>query len=273
MGLAQASFQGYSYRFLWPHSPWMATHALVISTSLAGISSALFVRQFLRVYEFNKWLDRGIMLGILLHTIDIILAVLDLKNLSYQSTQITAFLSAIYILFVAIFLSFKGMRTARVLLFTWIPFLLGICIFILKDWNTLPFNDFTNNIMLIGSLVDLMFLSFALADRINQSKRLAETLLVEQKEKQKLQLEKQQMQQESLQMELGFLKNQINHHFIFNTINAFYDRALDTDEVLADSIAKFSDIIGYSLKDTQKLIPLSEEISYIQNYIDIHQLR
>ncbi len=171
VGLTQATFQGYTYRFLWAGFPWIATHALVILTSLTGITSMSFVRIFLRVHKFSPKLDKGLKLFIYLFIPLITLCILGFESLSYQITQVASLLSAAYTFFVAFWIYRKGSRTAGFLLFAWSIFLLGICVFVLKDFGILPYNDFTTNIMLIGSAAEMILLSFALADRINKLKK------------------------------------------------------------------------------------------------------
>jgi len=53
----------------------------------------------------------------------------------------------------------------------WCVFLLGTIIFVLKDVGILPYNDLTVNMMPIGSAIEGILLSFALADRINILRR------------------------------------------------------------------------------------------------------
>jgi signal transduction histidine kinase len=189
VGITQATFQGYTYRFLWASYPWIATHALVILTSVTGITSMSFVRVFLRVAKFNAKLDKGLQLFVYGFVPLIIMCVLGFESLSYQITQVASLLSAAYTFFVVFWVYRKGSRTAGFLLLAWSIFLFGICIFVLKDFGILPYNDFTNNIMLIGSGIEMLLLSFALADRINKlkkekersQKKMLETLRINEK--------------------------------------------------------------------------------------------
>ena len=171
VGLTQVTIQGYAYRFLWPSLPEVATHALVVTTSLAAITSILFAKFFLRTRKFNVWIDRVMTFFVCTYVFHILLSFSGFKNLSYQTTQINALISASYTLFVASWLYFKGSRTAGFFLIAWCIFLVGICIFVLKDFGILPYNDFTANTMLIGSAAEMLLLSFALADRINKLKK------------------------------------------------------------------------------------------------------
>jgi two-component system, LytTR family, sensor kinase len=86
--------------------------------------------------------------------------------------------------------------------------------------------------------------------------------------------QKKLLENERLNAELNFLKLQINPHFLFNTLNSIYSQAHFRSEQTEHSILKFSRIMRYVLYDsaTDK-IPLSQDLEYISNYIDLQQLR
>ena len=74
--------------------------------------------------------------------------------------------------------------------------------------------------------------------------------------------------------ELNFLKLQINPHFLFNTLNSIYSQAHLKSEQTEYSILKFSQIMRYVLYDsTTEKIPLTRDLEYVRNYIDLQKLR
>ncbi len=75
---------------------------------------------------------------------------------------------------IAFTISRKGYRPAVYFLVAWIVFLIGVFIFIFKNFGMLPYNDFTVYTMPVGSAMEALLLSFALADRINILKKKAE---------------------------------------------------------------------------------------------------
>ncbi len=77
-----------------------------------------------------------------------------------------------------------------------------------------------------------------------------------------------------LETELNYLKTQIQPHFFFNTLNNLYALTLEKSNVAPSVVLKLSDIMQYVLYDVQESeIRLYDEISYIQNYIDLERLR
>ena len=80
--------------------------------------------------------------------------------------------------------------------------------------------------------------------------------------------------QKRTEAELAWLKNQINPHFLFNTLNNISSLVqIDADKA-QDAIAQLSDLLRYAMYETDKsLVPLKEEVSFMQNYIDLMRLR
>ena len=83
-----------------------------------------------------------------------------------------------------------------------------------------------------------------------------------------------QLEKEKLVAQISSLKSQINPHFLFNTLNNIYATALDTSPRTADMVDKLSEMMRYTMKETQKdFVPLEEEINYLNNYIELQKLR
>jgi two-component system, LytTR family, sensor kinase len=87
----------------------------------------------------------------------------------------------------------------------------------------------------------------------------------------KLLLEK--MTNDHLQTELKFLKAQYHPHFLFNALNTVYFQMDDNVTEAKKSIVKFSELLRYQLYDQQQTVPISNELHYLQNYIDLQQVR
>jgi two-component system LytT family sensor kinase len=76
-------------------------------------------------------------------------------------------------------------------------------------------------------------------------------------------------------IKLKYLKNQIQPHFFFNTLNNLYALSLESSDKVPDVIIKLSNLMEYVLYDIDdtQFVPLINEIDYIQNYIEIEKLR
>src|SRR6478609_4697409 len=76
-------------------------------------------------------------------------------------------------------------------------------------------------------------------------------------------------------IKLKYLKNQIQPHFFFNTLNNLYALSLESSDKVPSVIIKLSQLMEYTLYDIEssKFVPLIKEIDYLQNYIEIEKLR
>lgn len=90
---------------------------------------------------------------------------------------------------------------------------------------------------------------------------------------QQLQKEKELMQL-AYQSEVNALKAQIQPHFLFNTLNSISASVPPDQEETRELIAKLADTFRFSLKSSQlDMIPLQEEISFIQNCLELEHYR
>lgn len=95
----------------------------------------------------------------------------------------------------------------------------------------------------------------------------------------RLSLVKEQMASAKLEKALQeadfrLLQSQINPHFLFNTLNTIAQMAyIEGAEKAAGLVWSLSDLLRFSLRKTEELIPLHEEIKMLGNYLDIQQSR
>ena len=74
--------------------------------------------------------------------------------------------------------------------------------------------------------------------------------------------------------ELAVLKNQLNPHFLFNTLNNLYALAYKKSEKTMLVIQKLSEILDYTLYGCNDVfVPISKEIELIDNYLTLEKIR
>lgn len=79
---------------------------------------------------------------------------------------------------------------------------------------------------------------------------------------------------ETVRAELHLLQQQINPHFLFNTLNTLYALCLKDRVESAGAVVKLSDLLRYVVYRCQaERVDLDEEITYLANYLDLQQLR
>ena len=88
---------------------------------------------------------------------------------------------------------------------------------------------------------------------------------------------KQQLKDEkakNTEAELAWLKNQINPHFLFNTLNNISSLTQIDPDAAQDAIAQLSDLLRYAMYETnKKTVPISGEVAFMRNYIALMKLR
>lgn len=72
-----------------------------------------------------------------------------------------------------------------------------------------------------------------------------------------------------------FLRSQINPHFLFNALNTIYGTALqEKAERTGEAVQKLGDMMRFMLQENMlEKISLAREVEYLNNYIDLQQLR
>jgi len=84
----------------------------------------------------------------------------------------------------------------------------------------------------------------------------------------------QDMQNEHLAIEMKYLKNQINPHFLFNTLNSLYSLIINKKDQAGELVLRLSDMMRYMIYDASKPgIPIEKEIELLQNYILLEKTR
>ena len=87
-------------------------------------------------------------------------------------------------------------------------------------------------------------------------------------------IRRSERKQKEVEAELAWLKNQINPHFLFNTLNNISSLAqIDGDET-QEAIMQLSDLLRYAMYETNKpKVRLDGEVEFMRNYINLMKLR
>ena len=125
-----------------------------------------------------------------------------------------------------------------------------------NDLNTLP-NNFRAgylSFIIISLLVNLMAIGIALSIRyvMRQNER----------------------KQKMAEAELAWLKNQINPHFLFNTLNNISSLTQINADEAQNAVMQLSDLLRYAMYETNKpRAAIAGEVEFMRNYIELMKLR
>ena len=87
-------------------------------------------------------------------------------------------------------------------------------------------------------------------------------------------LHQQERKQKEVEAELAWLKNQINPHFLFNTLNNISSLAQIDGNETQEAIMQLSDLLRYAMYETNKTkVPVGGEVEFMKNYIELMKLR
>ncbi len=82
------------------------------------------------------------------------------------------------------------------------------------------------------------------------------------------------LKNEKTKTELMHLQSQVNPHFFFNVLNNLYGLVAKDSKKAQELILKLSEMMRYSVYEGDKeSVLLSEEITYLENYIALHEMR
>jgi sensor histidine kinase YesM len=103
---------------------------------------------------------------------------------------------------------------------------------------------------------------------------MARHLRAEERIRQKIDKDRLEALLKLKETELKLLKSQIQPHFLFNTLNNLYSLALEKSERTPELIIRLSDMLSYIIYDCKsERVPLSKEIEFIKNYIELQKVR
>lgn len=172
MALLMASLTGYGFRHLWPGATvWNDQAILVFICGILGFAG-LFIRRFLELNAISVILDRLALAVVVISGVCVVLAF----YLSYFTLIVLLIPMVIFgcgLAFVGgVYAWIKGQATAKYYVMAWTFVLAGGAILALSKGGILPSNFFTDHAAQLGSMIEVVLLSFALAQRINVERQL-----------------------------------------------------------------------------------------------------
>ena len=170
-GLFQGALQGFNFQYLWPNSISWNQVSGPIFIYLANIGACLFSIKFLHItYETKKILIFFKVVLFSLCSLLILNPLLPLMVFDIAGASISL-INCLLGIFVGTYLWAKGLRHARLFVVAWLVFLVCAAIFGLSAFGAFPRNYFVEHAIKFGWILEVILLSIALADRINQERQ------------------------------------------------------------------------------------------------------
>lgn len=171
LAIASLAYTGMGAQFFWPESPRWGDPSIIAGLCLTVLFGSVFTRMFLHTRESLPRVD--LILRTVASGAAVALVLLSVLPQRYSTLMIVAFGSVFVVAgpFIGILAVRKHQAGARYYLAAWSFFFFGTLVFILRNTGVLPTNAFTLYAIQLGSAMEMLLLSFALADRMNTLRR------------------------------------------------------------------------------------------------------
>lgn len=174
-GLYFGIHTGLSFQYLWPGQPAWANTSLLVMLALTLVFGLQFTRSFLDARRLAPRLDR---LAWLLQALSVA-ALAGAFILPYHALIVPVAYLTLLITVVILSLGtlglLRGVVSARYFMIAWAVLLMGVLVYMFKTFGLLPHNVFTQNGFQIGSLLEMVLLSLALANRVSELNQQSRT--------------------------------------------------------------------------------------------------
>ncbi|MEJ5989282.1 7TM diverse intracellular signaling domain-containing protein [Ramlibacter sp. PS3R-8] len=174
MATAQAALTGLGYQFVWPGQIWWNSVAPPVGLCLAAVFGLFFARRFLDSTHGMPRTDRVLLTLAVLWAVAAATGVALPYVVSTWLVTVLAPVTVAALVMSGVLALRRGHGGARHYLAAWALLLVGALTLFLHNTGLLPSNAFTSNSLLVGSALEMVLLSFALADRINVARRFKE---------------------------------------------------------------------------------------------------
>ena len=276
---ALASQKGISTLYLFPHNLYWSEIQVPVSVFLTDIFAMLFAYSFLRVRENLKRLGFVMRAAVLVLTIVTVLAFFMPYRLVIFLSIILSLLSIVLVVIVVTMSIKRGVPSARLYLLGWGGHLIGTAVVFLGRINVIPPSAWTENGVFLGSSVEVVLFSLALANRISEERKqrvraqqdaLEKERLINQKNQELQELELARKEEELKQRTAELESRQERENLMvaiahelrtpLNIVNATLD-SLGSDsgaDAMQDAISTIRDGANRLTSQTENVILMSD---------------
>ncbi|MBF0633663.1 MAG: PAS domain S-box protein [Nitrospinae bacterium] len=167
ISLSMFAYNGLAFQYLWPASPYLADFASLLFGYIAYVFIAFFGRSFLETYRDSLLLDTLFILAAIISMAGIAFCLLGWMVMAMRLIYLMVMAVSVFYIIAGLVRLLDGYRPARFYLISWSAVAAGMLTMALKDMGFIPYTELTLWAPQIGTWLDVVLLSFALADRIN----------------------------------------------------------------------------------------------------------
>jgi diguanylate cyclase (GGDEF)-like protein len=184
MVICQASLNGLGNQYLWPGLPAWGDAAFASGAAATGAFGAIFTRNFLGTASRAPLMHRILLMIAVAFTVCALLPLVSYRAAAI-ATSISGSVFSVFAVVAACLCWRRGSAGAKWFLLAFVILLAGVLVLSLRNFGLIESNVFTTQGMQIGSAIEMLLLSFALAERVatsNVEKKLAQREALQAKE-------------------------------------------------------------------------------------------
>lgn len=166
IGLYEMSADGIGFQYLWPQSVEWNQYAPGFTLYLASSAALLFASSVLNLKKDKRWIYHALLTVLILRTVFLLLSVFVFPSwFSFRFIEIIPFAAA---LFAGIYRWATGYKAARFLVIAYAFLFYGVIskISLYFNFTWMPFGQLSHYSLSFGFVMEMLFLSFAISDKI-----------------------------------------------------------------------------------------------------------
>lgn len=261
VGGFQLSLHGFTYQFLLPESPWLQEKLTAVFVAMASLFVVWFTISFLKVRFYSRRLFWSLSLIAALGGLLTLLAPFVPYRYIIQLSAALGFVSVMVALGTGLYICYRGYKPAVHYSIAFAALLIGTALMILNKFGILPLNPLTENGQQIGSLTQLVLLSFALAFRIKVSRDETEEAQLEATSRLEMRVKERTLELEQANEKLQQLSNldpltgSLNRRYFDAQLGLEWKRATREQTTISlimldiDRFKLFNDTYGHQVGD------------------------
>lgn len=164
----QGIFDGVIGQYLWPQPGWFLDRSLVYFAGLANLMALLFVRTILRLPDLAPRLDAWVSKFILLAGVSFIVELIYPSNFSSVWMMVTVIAFCLLLPVLGVVAWRRGSPLAKSYFVAWMSYPVLVGVYVLCMAGVVPTNYDTLNSLRVGSMIQAVLMSFALAYYISE---------------------------------------------------------------------------------------------------------
>ena len=164
------AMNGLGPQLFWDHDTLDVNRVMAFSFSTAGFTATLFARKFLALKTHSRWWYRVTLIPLTVSFLGMLSAFIASPQTALQLSDINGLTAGLVLLSCGVACAIRKVPGANLFVVAWTLLLTGAFVHALRNLGVVPTNFFSLYGMQIGSAIEMLLLSFAIAAKFNQLK-------------------------------------------------------------------------------------------------------